>query len=89
MPENLSRIFIVSCLIFKSLSYFIFIFVYDRSVCSNQVDVLTSLHVAVQLSKKCKREKWLSEEALQIAVKGREAKSKGEKERYKQMNAEF
>ena len=39
--------------------------------------------------KKCKKEKWLSEEALQIAVKRREAKSKGEKERYKQLNAEF
>ena len=39
--------------------------------------------------KKCKREKWLSEEALQIAVKRREAKSKGEKERYKHLNAEF
>ena len=33
--------------------------------------------------KKCKKAKWLSEESLQIAVKGREAKSKGEKERYK------
>ena len=39
--------------------------------------------------KKCKRAKWLSEEALQIAVKRREAKSKGEKERYKHLNAEF
>ena len=39
--------------------------------------------------KKCKKAKWLSEEALQIAVKGREVKSKGEKERYKHMNAEF
>ena len=38
--------------------------------------------------KKCKKAKWLSEEALQIAVK-REAKSKGEKERYKHLNAEF
>ena len=36
-----------------------------------------------------KRQKWLSEEALQIAVKGREAKSKGEKERYSNLNAEF
>ena len=36
-----------------------------------------------------KKEKWLSEEALQIAVKRREAKSKGEKERYKHLNAEF
>ena len=39
--------------------------------------------------KKCKKEKWLSEEALQIAVKSREVKSKGEKERYKHLNAEF
>jgi len=39
--------------------------------------------------KKCKKEKWLSEEALQIAVKRREAKSKGEKERYTYLNAEF
>ena len=38
--------------------------------------------------KKCKKAKWLSEEALQIAVKRREAKSKGEKERYKHLNAE-
>ena len=41
------------------------------------------------MKKKCKKAKWLSEEALQIAVKRREAKSKGEKERYKHLNAEF
>ena len=39
--------------------------------------------------KKCKKAKWLSEEALQIAVKIREAKSKAEKERYTHLNAEF
>ena len=39
--------------------------------------------------KKCKKAKWLSEEALQIAVKRREAKSKEEKERYNYLNAEF
>ena len=39
--------------------------------------------------KKCKKAKWLSGEALQKAVKRREAKSKGEKERYKHLNAEF
>ena len=39
--------------------------------------------------KKCKKAKWLSEEALQIAVKRREVKSIGEKERYKHLNAEF
>ena len=38
---------------------------------------------------KCKKAKWLSEKALQIAVKGREAKSKGEKVRYTHVNAEF
>ena len=38
---------------------------------------------------KCKKAKWLSEEALQISVKRREAKSKGEKERYTHLNAEF
>ena len=39
--------------------------------------------------KKCKKTKWLSEEALQIAVKRKEAKGKGEKERYMHLNAEF
>ena len=39
--------------------------------------------------KKCKKAKWLSEEALQIAVKRRDAKCKGEKERYIHLNAEF
>ena len=39
--------------------------------------------------KKCKKAKWLSEEVLQIAEKRREAKGKGEKERYKHLNAEF
>ena len=43
----------------------------------------------IPMEKKCKTAKWLSGEALQIAVKRREAKSKGEKERYKHLNAEF
>jgi len=43
----------------------------------------------IPMDKKCKKEKWLSEEVLQIAVKRRDAKSKGEKERYKHLNAEF
>ena len=43
----------------------------------------------IPMEKKCKKGKWLSGEALQIAVKRREAKSKGEKERYKHLNAEF
>ena len=41
------------------------------------------------MEKKCKKAKWLSEEALQIAVKRREVKSKVKKERYKHLNAEF
>ena len=43
----------------------------------------------IPMEKKCKKAKWLSGEALQIAVKRREPKSKGEKERYKHLNAEF
>ena len=43
----------------------------------------------IPMEEKCKKAKWLSGEALQIAVKRREAKSKGEKERYNHVNAEF
>ena len=60
-------------------------------------ELWTEVHVIVQETgiktipkkKKCKKAKWLSEEAFQIAVKRREAKSKGEKERYIRLNAEF
>ena len=43
----------------------------------------------IPMEKKCKKAKWLSGEVLQIAVKRREVKNKGEKERYKHLNAEF
>ena len=43
----------------------------------------------IPMEKKCKKAKWLSGEALQIAVKRREVKSKGEKERYKHLNVVF
>ena len=43
----------------------------------------------ISMEKKCKKAKWLSEEVLQIAVKRREVKSKGEKKRYSHLNAEF
>ena len=43
----------------------------------------------IPMEKKCKEAKWLSEEALQIAVKRREVKGKGENERYSHLNAEF
>ena len=48
----------------------------------------TGIKIIPKGKKKCKKAKWLSEEALQIAVKRREAKSKGEKERYRHLNAE-
>ena len=44
---------------------------------------------SIPKKKKCKKAEWLSEEALQIAEERREAKNKGERERYTQMNAEF
>ena len=44
---------------------------------------------SIPIEKKCKKAKWLSGEVLQITVKRREAKSKGEKERHKHLNAEF
>ena len=43
----------------------------------------------IPMKKKCKKAKWLSEEALQIAVRRREAKGTGEKERYSHLNAQF
>ena len=60
-------------------------------------ELWTEVHGTVQetgiktipMEKKCKKAQWLSGEALQIAVKRREGKSKGEKERYKHLNAEF
>ena len=51
--------------------------------------VLEAVIKTIPKKKKCKKAKWLSEEALQVAVKRREVKSKGEKERYTHLNAEF
>ena len=45
--------------------------------------------MTIPMEKKCKKAKWLYEEALQIAVKKREVKSKGEKEKYTPLNSEF
>ena len=57
-----------------------------REVC----DIIRETGIkTIPMEKKCKKAKWLSGEALQIAVKRREVKSKGEKERYTQVNAEF
>ena len=55
-------------------------------VCDNVQDTGSK---TIPKKKKCKKTKWLSEEALHIAVKRREAKSKGEKERYTHLSAEF
>ena len=52
-------------------------------------DVQEGVIKIIPKKKKCKKAKWLSEEALQIAVKRREAKGKGEKERYTHLNEEF
>ena len=53
-------------------------------------DIVEETGIKTILKKKsCKKAKWLSQEALQIAMKRREVKSKGEKERYKHLNAEF
>ena len=52
-------------------------------------DIIQETGIKTTPRKKCKKAKWLSEEALQIAVKRREAKSKGVKERYTHLNAEF
>ena len=63
----------------------------DTCICLTEVhDIVQETGIkTIPMEKKCKTEKWLSGEALQIAVKRREAKSKGEKERYKHLNAEF
>ena len=59
-------------------------------LCTEVHDTVQETRVkTIPMEKKCKKAKWLSEEALQIAVKRRKAKSKGEKERYFHLNAEF
>ena len=52
-------------------------------------DIVQEAVIKIIPKKKCKKAKWLSEEALQIAEKRREAKGKGEKERYTHLNAQF
>ena len=54
-----------------------------------QIHVLEIGVKIIPMEKKCKKAKWLPEEALQIAVIRREVKQKGEKERYSHLNAEF
>ena len=59
-------------------------------LCTEVHDIVQeTVNKTIPKKKKCKKAKWLSEEAFQIAVKRREEKSKGEKERYSHLNAEF
>ena len=59
-------------------------------LCTEVRDIVQEAGIkTIPMEKKCKKAKWLSEEALQVAVNRREAKSKGEKERYSHLNAEF
>ena len=56
--------------------------------CTEVNDIVQETGIkTIPMEKKCRKAKWLSEEALQIAVKRREVKSNGEKERYKHLNA--
>ena len=59
-------------------------------LCTEFCDIVQETEIkTIPKKKKCKRAKWLSVKALQIAVKRREAKGKGEKEKYTYLNAEF
>ena len=59
-------------------------------LCTEVHDIVQETGIkTIPMEKKCKKAKWLSEEALQMAEERKEAKSKGEKERYKHLNAEF
>ena len=59
-------------------------------LCTEVHDIVQETGIkTIPMEKKCKKAKWLSEEALQTAVKRREVKSKGEKETYRHLNAEF
>ena len=61
-----------------------------EELCTEVHDIVQETGIkTIPMEKKCKKARWLSEEALQIVVKRREVKSKGEKERYKHLNAEF
>ena len=62
----------------------------SEELCTNVHDIVHEVVIkTIPKKKKCKKAKWLSEEALKIAEKRREAKGKREKERYTHLNAEF
>ena len=74
---------------FKLLGFFFLVPQGSLFTVLSLISLLIAGQHAGAMEKKCKKAKWLSGEALQIGVKRREAKSKGEKERYKHLNAEF
>ena len=75
---------------FLSLSFCIYKFRSTDELWTEVHDIMQETGIKIiPMEKKCKKAKWVSGEALQIAVKRREAKSKGEKERYKHLNVEF
>ena len=85
MPPRPARLHIPGCLALGAWSC-------HRDYLDHEVlhDIVQEANIKTILKKnKCKKAKWLSEEALQVAVKRREVKSKGEKERYIHLNAEF
>ena len=76
--------------IYSHLYYIIFIFILSDELWTEVCDIIQETgSKTIPKKKKCKKANWLSEEALKIAQKRREAKSKGEKGRYTHLNAEF
>ena len=61
----------------------------SEELCTEVRDIVQEAVIKTIQKKKCKKAKWLSEESFQIAEKRREAKGKGENERYSRLNAEF
>ena len=75
---------------FKGLDLIECLMNYGRKFVTCTMDIVQETGIkTIPMEKKCKKAKWLSGEALQIAVKRREVKCKGEKERYENLNAEF
>ena len=86
----MSNIPLYICIISLSISLLMDVQVASMSYCKQCCNEHQNAYIFFSYAfLKCKKAKWLSEEALQIAVKGREVKGKGEKERYSHLNAEF
>ena len=89
IPSFFFLFFLIFCVWFLFLFFLIIIFtLFYFTVLYWFCHTLTWIKI-IPKKKKCKKAKWLSEQALQIAEKRREAKGRGEKERYIHLNAEF